>query len=207
MKIVEKKRKRKIGVPRTPSLTSYRGCRSSHSIHGIGWKPPTWFTIWQSQMIRFKLLFPKFWGNEAYTIFSQFPWGILHYHITSCQLNMNLQYLLLSQSYWCHPESVFLPLVMWYDCASFFSLKSGVTIYWPEKCEWKVPMSLLGRSSNSQGTICRVFCLLLCDHGSMGQITPPLASSLIGPGILWYKCANYSFFWSKTMEWWSPVQS
>ena len=75
-----KKRKRKIGVPRSPSLTSYGGCRSSHSVHGIGWKSPTWFTIWQSQMIRFKLLFPKFWGNGAYTIFSQFPWGILHYH-------------------------------------------------------------------------------------------------------------------------------
>ena len=154
-------------------------------------------------MIRFKLLFPKFWGNEAYTIFSQFPWGILHYHITSCQLNMNLQYLLLLVPAWiCLSTSGH---VIW--LCFLFSLKLGVTTYWPKKCEWKVPASLLGRSSTSQGTICHVFCLLLYDHGSMGQIKPPLASSLIGPGILWYKCANYSFFWSKTMEWWSPVQS
>ena len=61
--------------------------------------------------------------------------------ITSCQLNMNLQYILLSQSYWCHPESVFLPLVMWYDRASFFPLKLGVTMYWPKKCEWGSQMT------------------------------------------------------------------
>lgn len=110
--------------------------------------------------------------------------------ITSCQLHMNLHYLLWSQSCWCHPESGFLPLVMWYDCASFFSLKLGVTMCWPKKCEWKVHASLLRRSSNSQCTISHVFCPLLCDHGNMGQIKPPRASSLIGPGILWYMWAN-----------------
>lgn len=47
-------------------------------------------------------------------------------------------------------------------------------------------MSLPGRSSKSQCTICHDLCLLPHDHASMGQIKPPAAPSLTGSAVKWY---------------------